>query len=311
MTYDPSKQLNRNIYNDFTKMLNRIFKKTNKDEDIALIIWNRKQEVVYVSHLVEEFININPNDLYGLKWRYTLSELLVYNIEQVLNKLINNKKNDYFEKEQIKYIFKFIHIDDQPYYVCQLKDQSYLYELEEQLSQIQKGIVHTEKMAITGEFSAGLIHEIRNPLTSLKGFLQLLQYGIEQNDEYYRVMIDEVEKIEQLMTELLKISKPFTQHKKNISLNQMVNDTILIIKLQKQYREIVFEINEQSDTEIYCNEQQIKQVLINLFKNASEAMNMNGTIIVNLIETSHGIQLDVIDEGSGLSEDIIDRKSVV
>ena len=96
MTYDPSKQLNRNIYNDFTKMLNRIFKKTNKDEDIALIIWNRKQEVVYVSHLVEEFININPNDLYGLKWRYTLSELLVYNIEQVLNKLINNKKNDYF-----------------------------------------------------------------------------------------------------------------------------------------------------------------------------------------------------------------------
>lgn len=312
MSYDPSRKSNKSYYHDFTEMVKQIFTTVEQNDEVAFIVWNTEKEVIFVSHFIDELIQFEPEELYGMKWEHTFSGKTLTLIKTFLDedesfreKLHNDDNYFQFEKENIKYMLRAIQIKQKAYYICQLKDRTYLNELEDKMEHLKSGIIHTEKMAITGEFSAGLVHEIRNPLTSIKGFLQLSQFGIEKKDEYYRVMIDEIEKIEHLTNELLMISKPFTQKKQNVLLKKMIDDTILIIKLQQKYKEISFQVNYKNVSEIYCNEQQIKQVLINLFKNASEAMSMKGTIIVNLSESKDFIKLDVIDEGTGLPDDLI------
>src|SRR5690625_6126728 len=79
--------------------------------------------------------------------------------------------------------------------------------------EVEKSMMESEKTAIAGQLSACIAHEIRNPLTSLKGFLQLLQGGVEQKEVYYKIMADEIDKIEVMASELLFISKPFTENR--------------------------------------------------------------------------------------------------
>lgn len=309
MTYDPSVGKNGRNLSDFSEVIESIFVCIEQNDDVAYIVWNDKEEVVGVSQSINKVIGLTDIQLYGTKWKDSLTDDILNLIETYFYKCNKNSQIEsidrQFEKGNIKYKLTTLKVEDSRYYICRIKDLRYVKELEESIQQLQKGIVHTEKMAIAGEFATSLIHEIRNPLTSIKGFLQLAQAGIEQKDEYYRVMIDEVEKIEYITKELLMIGKPFSQGKQRVSLQQMVNDTIVIMKLQREFSKVKFEFNWQENSYVYCSEQQIKQVLINLLKNASEAMDKKGTVKINIEEANETIQLDIIDEGEGVPEDVI------
>lgn len=75
-------------------------------------------------------------------------------------------------------------------------------------------------MSIAGKLATGIAHEIRNPLTSLKGFLQLLQSGVKEKDVYFDIMVEEIKKMEAITSELLYISKPISNNiqKEEVSL---------------------------------------------------------------------------------------------
>src|SRR5690625_5546144 len=80
-------------------------------------------------------------------------------------------------------------LESEGFYICCLEDL-----VKEQ--QIEEMIIRAEKLSIAGQVAAGLAHEIRNPLTSLKGFIQLLQAGVEQKETYYKILLNEINKIE-------------------------------------------------------------------------------------------------------------------
>lgn len=169
-------------------------------------------------------------------------------------------------------------------------------------------IVQSEKMSIAGQLAAGIAHEIRNPLTSLKGFLQLLQAGVNQKEIYYQIMIEEIEKIEMITSELLFISKPMTDEKKIESIHSMVMDVIMLLKSQAHLKNIEIEWSVDKDLHTYCDRSQIKQVLINIIKNAIEATDKVGVIKIEVQPSMDGdIEIDIIDEGPGISDDIIDK----
>src|SRR5699024_7233974 len=106
-----------------------------------------------------------------------------------------------------------------------------LYNMSEK-KEIEEMMVRTETMSVSGQLSAGIAHEVRNPLTSLKGFLQLLQAGVAHEEEYYKVMIDEIEKIESISSELLFISKPLTDNKKIEDVASMIDDVVVLLSSQ-------------------------------------------------------------------------------
>lgn len=279
------------------------------NDDLAFIVWSKNKNVIYVSKNIEQLINIKLDDVYGDNWKKSLPEQMIVHINIILHELKFKKTTEIetfkCHKKLVQYKIGHLEMNGTPYVFCQIKDISNMIILENKLKKLEHSFVHAEQMAIAGEFSAGIVHEIRNPLTSLKGFLQLVQAGIEQKEEYYQVMIQEIDKIESITTDLLTMSKPFNDQMESVLLINLIKDTIIIMKLQDKFNEIVFEVNCNEEVTIFCNEQKIKQVLINLFKNASEAMNFHGEIIINVIDTDESVRLEIIDQGGGVSDDVI------
>lgn len=173
---------------------------------------------------------------------------------------------------------------------------------------VEELLVHSEKMSVAGQFSAGIAHEIRNPLTSLKGFLQLLITNEKGKEPYLKIMEEEIEKIEGITSELLSVSKPLTYEMKDESLNQLIKDVCLLMQSQAKLHNIYIHYHEPGNLfTIYCDRSQIKQVFINLIKNAIEVMQDGGEIHVHLYEEETYCLVDIVDEGPGVPDGIMDQ----
>lgn len=162
-----------------------------------------------------------------------------------------------------------------------------------------------EKLSVVGELSASIVHEIRNPLTSLKGFVQLLQVDDKEHSLYYQIMLDELNRINHIVGELLLLAKP--QHLKYTmtDIQKLLNDVILLLGTEASLYNIqinpIFKINQVL---IECEPNQIKQLFINIIKNAIEASENDDmvSIGVNQLENNH-VLITVQDRGCGISKE--------
>lgn len=163
----------------------------------------------------------------------------------------------------------------------------------------------TEKLSVVGELSASVAHEIRNPLTSLKGFVQLLQMEDEKHQFYYQIMLDELNRINYIVGELLLLAKP--QHLKfsNADLYKLLSDVISLLSTQASLYNVQIEsIFPKKALMVECEPNQLKQLFINVIKNAIEASSENGTVSI-VLEPLDEIQVLVIvkDNGCGISKE--------
>lgn len=271
-------------------------------------IWDKRGTGVYFSKAVEPILGFKPQELIGKSYKeFILPEDIEY-IRKDFNKetFTNQTFNAHIMNINHKYIWcesKVAKMKDpisgEHIYVCTSRDITDKKETEEM-------IIRSEKMSIAGQLAAGIAHEIRNPLTSIKGFLQLLQAGVNRKDVYYKIMIDEIEKMETITSELLFISKPLTDNKKQESILQMIKDVMELLRPQANLKNILIEIVGEEKF-IYCDKSQIKQVLINILKNAIEAMEDAGVITVTLKESDAEVRIDIADEGPGIDEEVIHK----
>ncbi len=134
-----------------------------------------------------------------------------------------------------------------------------------------------------------------------------MQAGVNRKDEYYKIMVDEIEKMETITSELLFISKPLTDKKQKESVAKMLQDVIELLKPQAKLKKITFEWDPLQDVFIHCDRSQMKQVFINLIKNAIEAMDEGGTIQLFTYQTETNVVIDVVDQGPGVPEEIIHK----
>ncbi|WP_280768759.1 PAS domain S-box protein [Salipaludibacillus daqingensis] len=168
-------------------------------------------------------------------------------------------------------------------------------------------LYQSEKLSAVGQLAAGIAHEIRNPLTSLKGFLQLIEMSGEGKKEYFEIMKSEFGRIEQILNELLVLSKPQSINKEVCSMNSLLDHIITLLNTQAIIKNIYIEKYEYTEqAKVYCTSSQIKQVFINFIKNAIEAMD-SGKIIVNLWEENDFAIIEIIDEGCGIPESLLSK----
>lgn len=275
----------------------------------VIIVWDNEGKVLFISKSIERLLGYKPSDLIEMHWHEKIPSEEVNYIRKNLDQ--SSSKNQTFTINILnsngKYIWSECTIakildeeSDQIYFISSLKDISDKKEAEEML-------IHSEKMSIAGQLAAGIAHEIRNPLTSLKGFLQLLQAGINRKEEYYNIMLDEIEKMETITSELLFIAKPLTDNKKMESVNKMIGDIVVLLQPQANLKNIELIFHSMNNEQVYCDRSQIKQVLINLVKNAIEAMETSGTIKIVVLSDEEFVKINVIDEGAGIPEEIIQK----
>jgi two-component system, sporulation sensor kinase A len=171
-------------------------------------------------------------------------------------------------------------------------------------------LLKSEKLSVVGQLAAGVAHEIRNPLTSLKGFLQLLQKRTTENGFFFELMLSELDRINNIVSEFLVLSKPQTAKMERRNLVQIVQVVISFLTSQALLSNVQINASIQTGPEVMmdCDENQLKQVFINLLKNAVEAMPNGGTITVTLVRPSRDrVRIRFEDQGQGIPEDRIPK----
>lgn len=175
-------------------------------------------------------------------------------------------------------------------------DVTHLLREEERLMQ-------SEKLSIAGQLAAGIAHEIRNPLTSINGFMKLIRSTKRNEERYFSIVESELKRIELIVNELLILSKPHQSYdKKPTELLSLLEQVITLMNAQAAMRNIEiipsFSLNE---VWIHGEGNQLKQVFINLIKNAIEAMTASGQIHVKAEIHEDKVHIIIVDTGSGIS----------
>ena len=169
-------------------------------------------------------------------------------------------------------------------------------------------LLQSEKLSIVGELAAGVAHEIRNPLTTIKGFIQLFK---RENgaDEINDLLLSELARIETITSEMLSLGKPQAVQLHRTNLRELVENTLELLSPQAHMVNIQFNLCvEDSSFFITGEKNQLKQVFLNILKNAIEAMPEGGNIHINLQKRDESeCVLSVQDEGCGIPEELLPR----
>jgi PAS domain S-box-containing protein len=172
--------------------------------------------------------------------------------------------------------------------------------------QTEQLLQKSEKLALLGQMAAGIAHEIRNPLTSIKGFIQLFKSETYQV-EYYDIVLSKLDRINNIVGEFLVLAKPTAAVFAEKDVKELIKDVVTLINTQSILNNVqIFVEFECNLPKISCEENQLKQVILNLLKNAIEAMPNGGNIDVKVNVKAEGkISIQIIDQGIGIPKDRI------
>lgn len=165
----------------------------------------------------------------------------------------------------------------------------------------------SERLSVVGQLAAGVAHEIRNPLASLSGFVQLLQKEATTNQHYYEIMLSELERINFIVSEFLRLAKPQALHFECKDLRPIFKNVVAIAETQAIMNNVQIIVDIDPDIPaIYCAENQLKQVFLNILKNAIEAMPGGGDIRIEVKRgKAEAVSIRFIDEGCGIDPERI------
>jgi two-component system sensor histidine kinase HydH len=177
-----------------------------------------------------------------------------------------------------------------------------------EVRELQKEIETSRRLASLGRLAAGIAHEIRNPLSSIKGFATYFKERyreIPEDQKTAQIMIQEVDRLNRVVGQLLEFARPMAIQKKKTYLQSLIRDSIKLVYKQAQGKEIqITALMPPEVGPLYVDPDRLNQVFLNLFLNAIEAMDKGGTLSVTLSEDTKnsGVRVRVADTGVGISE---------
>ncbi|MCR8847977.1 ATP-binding protein [Rossellomorea sp. SC111] len=284
------------------------------------------------SNLLEEIMNINPNYLVVLdkdnrivKINHSICALLMISGEQMMGM----KFSTFIKTHQLKTtrgeLQKLTRINGDVHYIqwgsttLRYQDKE-LYTLFYGIDftnqkQNEQLLLTSEKSKVIGELAASIAHEIRNPLTTVRGFIQLMK---EKNAEspFEGIMLEEIDRVNEVLKELLLLAKPeandtadLREEDMQLNVHQEVNHVRILFEAvaTEQNKRIYMSSSLPSDTQVAFHESHFKQVLLNTIKNSLEAVKEKGSIKLKLDESNGCVRVRIIDNGKGISKKRLDR----
>jgi len=187
-----------------------------------------------------------------------------------------------------------------------LQTETKVIELETYHNEIQQA----KQLNSIGQLAATIAHEIRNPITVVKGFVQLLQKkkSMTSDDEFYiDTMLKELEYAQIIINDYLSLAKPQTETIQKVEINQEILNITDLLASMANSQNIGFQLNLNEILSTKINPIEFKQVLVNLVKNAIESMLEPGYITINLTRENDYALIEMIDTGIGMSPETIEK----
>jgi two-component system sensor histidine kinase HydH len=178
---------------------------------------------------------------------------------------------------------------------------------------LEEKVRRTEKLAALGKLSAAVAHEIRNPLSSIRGFAKFLSHALDdrpKDKEYADVMVKEVDRINRVVTDLLNFARPLELEPDHVKPIELVEHTLRLVEGDARSRNITINLDtEKSPESVYLDSYQITHVLLNLVLNALQALTTGQTMSVGVTQDPDlkNVSFWVEDEGPGIDPADIEK----
>jgi signal transduction histidine kinase/cell division protein FtsB len=178
-------------------------------------------------------------------------------------------------------------------------------ELRRQKQEINR----LERLNLIGQLAAGISHEIRNPMTTIKGFLQIFgsKSKYEEDKENIDLMISEVDRANGIITDFLSLAKANLDNDKPQNINVIIKRILPMLQADayNNDKEVVIDLNEVPD--LLINENEIKQLVLNLVRNGLEATPKQDSVIISTYLEEDKVVLAIKDHGPGIPEEIKEK----
>lgn len=172
-----------------------------------------------------------------------------------------------------------------------------------ELKKTEEVLRNTEKLVFAGQLAVGIAHEVRNPLTTVKGILQYTNRDAKQ--PHYDLIMSELERMNLIVSEFMILGKPQAAKFKEEECLVILNEILRIFDIQASMNGIAVELEVTRSASMMCDPNQIKQVFLNILRNAMDALPFGGRILIGL-DVADGCQrIRFADNGQGMSEDVL------
>lgn len=173
---------------------------------------------------------------------------------------------------------------------------------------IRKQVERSEKLNLISELAASVAHEVRNPLTVVRGFVQLLREETNpKNVEYIRLVLNELDRAEFIISDYLNLAKPHSETLEQLEIAHTVKDVTAIMSSYSVMNRVEISCVTEQDLFVEGNAVKLKQALMNLMKNGIESMEKGGILHVT-VQSSKGYHVITIqDEGEGMTQEQIEQ----
>lgn len=180
---------------------------------------------------------------------------------------------------------------------------------------LERQLMISEKLSAIGKISAGLAHEIRNPLTSIIGLLEVFKVNLKtDNDkqkEYFRIIFSELERIKNLVQQFVMMAKPDAKEvsKSRVSIHEIIEDILTLMENDFKNKNIKVHYQATFKNKINVDKDKIKQVFLNVLQNSFEAIDFEGniSIAVNQNQSDGEVEITIRDDGSGMDKDTLEK----
>ncbi|NHM33922.1 ATP-binding protein [Neobacillus terrae] len=186
-----------------------------------------------------------------------------------------------------------------------------LYEVIRKNFHVLQEIIKAEKLEVVSHLAASISHEVRNPLTVSKGFIQMLseEGSVQKRKEYVNIALLELDRATEIINDYLTFAKPAPEKNEMISVSNEIHRAVNIINPYANMNGVSIELCllEPDNLFVRGDKKKFQQCLINILKNGIESTSTNGQLHVHLSNTSDTVQIDIRDEGIGMTQEQINR----
>ncbi|MTI80310.1 MAG: PAS domain-containing protein [Firmicutes bacterium] len=268
----------------------------------GIIITNSEGIVIICNKQVESMFNNNKTQLIGKEEKRLWPEYA--GLDNITDNSFLNKEVDINNGSYLISRFKInIEEDVDEYYVTVIND---ITETQRQKKQLE----NLKMLSAIGEMASGVAHEIKNPLTTVKGFIQLMQGNIKdaKSKDMFGLILEELDRINVIIHSMLQVSKQDSGEFRAVNINKIIERTWDLYTYKGLSKGIKYEKKLYRDIpEIRGNSKQLQQVILNLLQNAERACGTGDKILIKTYSEEDQVCIDISDTGKGIPPEKVDK----
>lgn len=275
-------------------------------------LWHGEKSITYCIPIKENgvivaqaFASVNQSKVYKILWQRTMDTFLITFVMLLFCVIAFHELCLRLKEDLIKFA-KSISSGNSHDIDISFSEfapiLNYISKQTEKMTQL-------DRLNIVGEMAAGIAHEIRNPLTTVKGLLQFMSRKNEFNKhkENFDLMITEINRANAIITEFLSLSKNKAMNFQKMNLNTILQDIYPLLHANALYYDCKVYLDLSDIPNLLLDKNSIHQFILNMIQNSIDAMPDGGSIHISTVSTSNNVVLTIKDSGIGISKDIQDH----